>query len=294
MGVLNSETLKAISVVFKDEFNKVFKEYKTKYEKVATVVHAKAISVNYAWLGDVPTMREWIGDREIKTLKDYEYIIKKKRYEATIGVDRDHILFDTLGVVKPRIQAMAAAAKSHYDELVFGLLEKNDNCYDGKPFFGEHQVGTKTYNNLYNLELNQENFLKVRGNMMSIKSDTGRNLNIKPNLLVVPPQLESKAIELLKADLINGSTNITKGMADILVAPELTDEQAWYLFDTTKPIKPLILQINKKITFTAMDRPDDESVFMRAEFRYGVDGEHNAGYGLWQLAAKSKPTSSES
>lgn len=292
MGVLNSETLKAISVVFKDEFNKVFKEYKTKYEKVATVVHAKAISVNYAWLGDVPTMREWIGDREIKTLKDYEYIIKKKRYEATIGVDRDHILFDTLGVVKPRIQTMAAVAKASYDELVFGLLEKNDKCYDGKPFFGNHKIESKTYNNLYNLELNQDNFLKVRANMMNIKSDTGRNLNIKPNLLVVPPQLESKAIELLKADLINGSTNITKGMADILVAPELTDENAWYLFDTTKPIKPLILQINKKITFTAMDRPDDESVFMRAEFRYGVDGEHNAGYGLWQLAAKSKPTSS--
>ena len=289
MGVLNSETLKAISIVFKDEFNKVFKEFKTNYDKVATVVYAKAISVNYSWLGDVPAMREWIGDREIKTLKNYEYIIKKKRYEATIGVDRDHIIFDTLGVVKPRIQSMAAAAKTHYDEIVFGLLETNGKCYDKKPFFGEHDVEGKKYNNLYNLELNQENFLKVRADMMSIKSEAGRNLGVKPNLLVVPPQLESKAIELLKADLINGSTNITKGMADILVVPQLTDDKSWYLLDTTKPIKPLILQINKKITFTAMDRPDDESVFMRAEFRYGVDGEHNAGYGLWQLAAKSTP-----
>ena len=293
MGVLNSETLKAISVVFKDEFNKTFKEYKTNYDQVATVVNAKAISVNYAWLGDVPTMREWVGDRVIKTLKDYEYVIKKKRYEATIGIDRDHILFDTLGVVKPRIQSMAAAAKTHYDELTFGLLESNGTCYDSSAFFGAHTIEDKDYNNLYDLELNQTNFLKVRADMMSIKSEAGRNLGVKPNLLVVPPQLESKAIELLKADLVDSSTNITKNMAEILVAPQLSDENSWYLLDTSKPIKPLILQINKKITFTAMDRPDDESVFMRAEFRYGVDGEHNAGYGLWQLAAKSTPAQSE-
>lgn len=293
MGILNSETLKAVSVVFKNEFNKVFEKYTTNYDEVATVIKANAISVNYAWLGDMPMMKEWIGDRDVKALKDYEYIIKKKRYEATIGVDRDHILFDTLGVVKPRIQSMASAAKTSYDDLSFGLLESNGNCYDSSPFFGEHTMNGKIYDNLYALELNQESFLKVRADMMSIKSEGGRNLGVKPNLLVVPPQLESKAIELLKADIVDSSTNITKGMAEILVVPQLTDETSWYLLDVSKPIKPLILQINKKITFTAMDRPDDESVFMRAEFRYGVDGEHNAGYGLWQLAAKSTPDSGQ-
>ena len=292
MAQLNSTTLKAISKAFKNEFNKVFNEYKTNYDKIATVIKAKAISVDYAWLGDIPQMREWIGDRELKDLKAYKYTITKKRYEATIEIDRDHIIYDTLGVVKPRIQSMAAAAKTHYDELVFGLLEKNDICYDGKKFFGEHTLGDKTYNNLFNLELTQENFLKVRSYLMSIKSESGRKLGITPNLLIVPPELEAKALEILKADQINGSSNITKGMAEILVSADLTDN-SWYLLDTTKPIKPLILQISKPITFTAMDKPDDESVFMRASFRYGVDGEHNAGYGLWQLIAKSTPSSSE-
>jgi phage major head subunit gpT-like protein len=39
-----------------------------------------------------------------------------------------------------------------------------------------------------------------------------------------------------------------------------------------------------------MDKPDDENVFMRKKFRYGVDDRKNVGYGLWQLAYGSKQT----
>ncbi|WP_273456387.1 Mu-like prophage major head subunit gpT family protein [Nevskia ramosa] len=62
----------------------------------------------------------------------------------------------------------------------------------------------------------------------------------------------------------------------------------WYLLDLSRSLKPFILQERKKAAFTAMDRPDDESVFVRKEFRYGIDGRWNAGYGLWQLAYASR------
>ena len=39
-----------------------------------------------------------------------------------------------------------------------------------------------------------------------------------------------------------------------------------------------------------MDKPDDENVFMRKKFRYGVDDRKNVGYGLWQLGYGSKQT----
>lgn len=64
----------------------------------------------------------------------------------------------------------------------------------------------------------------------------------------------------------------------------------WYLLDLSRPIKPIILQIRKNPQFIAMDRPDDEQVFMRKKFRYGVDDRKNVGYGLWQLAYGSKDT----
>jgi phage major head subunit gpT-like protein len=60
--------------------------------------------------------------------------------------------------------------------------------------------------------------------------------------------------------------------------------------DLSKPVKPMILQMRKRPEFVAMDRPDDENVFMRKKFRYGVDDRKNVGFGLWQLAFGSKDT----
>ena len=64
-------------------------------------------------------------------------------------------------------------------------------------------------------------------------------------------------------------------------------ETAWYLLDTSRALKPLIFQQRKAMKFTAMTKDDDEAVFMRNEFRYGVDGRCNAGFGFWQMASMS-------
>lgn len=64
----------------------------------------------------------------------------------------------------------------------------------------------------------------------------------------------------------------------------------WFLIDTTRAVKPLIWQTRKPYNFVAMDKEDDEGVFTRREFRYGVDTRVAAAYGLWQLAYGSKQT----
>jgi phage major head subunit gpT-like protein len=65
---------------------------------------------------------------------------------------------------------------------------------------------------------------------------------------------------------------------------------AWYLLDTTRAIRPLIIQRRSTPQLVRQDRPDDENYFMRKKFRYGVDYRGAAGYGLWQLAYGSKNT----
>ena len=62
----------------------------------------------------------------------------------------------------------------------------------------------------------------------------------------------------------------------------------WYLFDMTRAVKPIIYQEEKPFRMVSMDAPTDEVVFSRDEFRYGVDGRCNAGYGLWQYAFASQ------
>jgi phage major head subunit gpT-like protein len=65
------------------------------------------------------------------------------------------------------------------------------------------------------------------------------------------------------------------------------DSPSWILLDTTKVVKPFILQIRKNYKFISLDKDEDEHVFNRGEYVYGVEARLNAGFGLWQLAYAS-------
>jgi len=62
----------------------------------------------------------------------------------------------------------------------------------------------------------------------------------------------------------------------------------WFLLDVSRALKPLIFQSRREVEFVAKDRPDDEHVFMKKKYIYGVDRRDNAGFGLWQLAYGSR------
>lgn len=64
----------------------------------------------------------------------------------------------------------------------------------------------------------------------------------------------------------------------------------WFLMDTSRALKPLIFQSRREPKFVSMDKDNDEPVFMRKKFIYGVDRRDNAGFGMWQLAYGSKDT----
>jgi phage major head subunit gpT-like protein len=65
----------------------------------------------------------------------------------------------------------------------------------------------------------------------------------------------------------------------------------WFLLDTSRFIKPIIFQTRKPFdNIIRRDREEDENVFNRKEFIYGVDGRGNVGYGFWQLAYGSRET----
>lgn len=65
---------------------------------------------------------------------------------------------------------------------------------------------------------------------------------------------------------------------------------AWYLLDTSKAIKPFIVQKRRDYAFVAKTDVRDDNVFNGNEFVWGADGRLNVGFGLWQLAYKSQQT----
>lgn len=63
----------------------------------------------------------------------------------------------------------------------------------------------------------------------------------------------------------------------------------WFLFDTARPLKPLIFQNRRDYRLQQKTDPaTSDKVFMTDEFLYGVDARVAAGFGFWQQAMGSK------
>lgn len=286
--VINGANLRAIYQGFNTIYNKAFAEAEPQYQRVATVVPSTTGEETYAWLGDIPGMREWIGDREIQNLTASDYTVKNKSFELTVGLPRDAVEDDKIGLYNPSIQMLGQSAAMHPDELVFGLLKKGytEKCYDGKAFFAEnHKIGKQDVSNKGKKKLSAESYAAARAGMMSITNSKGRPLRLIPDLLVVPPSLESVARKIIKADEIEGTTNTMKDTAEILVLPDLADQPTqWYLLCTKRPVKPLIYQQRQPAKFVAKTNETDDNVFFSRQFLYGADSRGNAGFGFWQMA----------
>ena len=291
--LLNASTIKALSQTVNASFLKAFNKTQAFYPKISMVVQSKTAKNIYPILENFVQMREWIGDRFLQNAKAYTYEITNKHYEATLAISRDDVEDDNVGVYAPLIAEIGRSAAKHPDTLVASLLAGGESAtiWDGQNFFDDaHPVGDLTFNNKFALTLTADNYATVRATMMAYKNAKGESLDINPNLLIVPPALEGAAREILKSNRVSGTDNIWQKSADFMVIRELTDTNRWYLLDTTRAVKPFIVQIRKKPEFVKLTKSTDENVFMHNELIYGVDYRGNAGYGLWQLAAMSNPS----
>ena len=96
------------------------------------------------------------------------------------------------------------------DEFVFGVRARV-NCG-----FGLWQLafGSKA-------ELTEENYFAARSAMMKYTGDRGQLLGVTPTHLVVSPDNELAARNILNADMISSSSNVWKGSAELIVSPFL-------------------------------------------------------------------------
>lgn len=222
---INRSTLNALYQNFRADFQRGFRsrEDVMAHLRIATLVPSMTAKNVYPWLGQSPKMREWIGDRHIKSVKAHKFEIENRKFELTQGVERDAIEDDTFAVYSPYFEEMGVSVAEWPSDVVFEVLKDGETAlgYDEQPFFSASH----------------------------------------------PHEKEGTV------------SNLQAGAAT-----------PWYVFDTTRSLKPLIWQLRKRPKLTRLDKDDDPNVFERDEFVYGVTSRGNAGFGMWQLAHKSKAT----
>lgn len=154
--VITPALLEAANKGFKTSFQRGFSGVTALYTSLCTVVPSSGAEETYGWLGDIPKMREWIGDRHIHGLQSHGYAIRNRKFELTVSVLRDDIEDDRLGLYAPRMELLGQSAAEHPDDLVFAELIPqawSKPCYDGQNFFDtDHPVGLEVKTTVSNVQ----------------------------------------------------------------------------------------------------------------------------------------------
>lgn len=304
--IVNRESLAALFTSLKTTFNNAFAAAPSTWQKIAMKVPSTTGQTDYAWLSKFPKMRRWIGEKNVKSLEAAKYTVTNEDWEATVEVDRNDIDDDNLGIYGPQAKMAGESAKQMPDEIVYEVVNGGftTKCYDGQYFFDtDHPVrqadgsiasvsnrGTKALS-VATQAAAMASFGAARTAMRKFKDDEGRPLNITPNILLVPPALEDVANLLMTTDrLEDGKPNPYKGTAEVVVDGRLSSDTAWFLLDTTKPVRPVIYQERKAPVFVQQTDPQADDVFNRRKYKFGAEARAAGGYGFWQLAYGSDGT----
>lgn len=261
----------------------------------------------YAWLGNLPTLREFLGERVVHDMSESKKTLKNKTWEMTIGVKRSAWEDDKVGMIRMKVDQMAEAYMEWLNEQAFrclgmGALTDATNPYgeafDDAAFFADaHTLGVSTIDNLDigGGKLAIATLQAAIGAMRAWKGDGGRWLNVNPTTLIVPPVLEWIARDLLTPAPGATAGQSMWGRLKLIVSPYMSDDTVlgdgsgnnycWWLTDSSKQAKPIIYQKRTELEFTQLTQESDIG-FMRDEWLFGVRVRCAFGYGAYWLAGK--------
>lgn len=280
---------------------------------------SNSASEKYAWLGNVPQMREWKGNRISKQLREYDYTIVNRLFEATLEVAVADLRRDKTGQLQKRIAELARRADTHWATLITELITNGTSatlgkCYDGAAFFSaahtEGDSGTQT-NLLTATEVTSLNVgtatAPTAAEMASAifdciayagtyKDDQGEPINEDATnwiLMAGNATIWGAAAKAISQNMVNsGGAAIDNVLKNVglniqpvfnarLTASSWTDK--FLLFRADAPVAPFIRQSETAMNVNALAEGSDYEFTNKAHL-YGLDVNRAAGYGLWQGA----------
>ena len=230
------------------------------------------------------------GELKHGGLKEATYKYSVDTFGKMLTIDRRDIVNDDLGVFEDTAASLGRSAMRSLSDLVYKVLLANAGS-----FFG---VGNGNYDEGAGTALGSGSLGTGVARMMAQRDDEHRDLDIRARTLLVPPELQRTAKELLQSDFIQRSANdlptgnALKNVVSLEVEPRLSNSQrftgtstkAWYLFGGPQdlPITVAFLQGRQSpvIEFFGLDAdPNVLAATWRVYFDYGCAlGDFRAAY----------------
>lgn len=273
---------------------------------VSMLFNSDQESETYAWLGQSPAMREWIGARQAKGLTESSITIANKKYESTLEIPVDWIRRDKTGQIDVRINELAGRANGHWASLLSTLIINAESavCYDGQYFFDTDHVeddsGVQSNKITYDAVTTtaptisefQSAVLLATQQLLGFKDNQGEpmNENAREFIIQIPVPFLAVAAAALGATVIAQTSNQIQALGSLggfnyrlAVNARLTWTTKFSLYRADGPTAAFIRQEEEKIKVAAIAE-GSELEFNNDVHRYGVKAIRNVGYGYWQRA----------
>ncbi len=301
-GDFGSDAYTRLNVWYRDAFNQA---PEPQWPQIATRFDSDTETEVYDFLGEIPSMREFLDERVVRALGANSWGLTNKKWETTIGVDRADMERNKLGHIRPRIQNLGFEAKRAVDRLLLkdvvnnlttGSFTSIDGKYTCSASHSWPGLTSSVYVNVHSagfhatsvdLTVLQNNLAYAEEQMAGFLDDQGNPLNDgAADTIICGPALRVPFMRLLTATDVNyggvGQSNVFKGAYTLVVNRWKTDRHGFELLNTGGTIKPFVFQEEVAPEFTALDNPaQDSAAFWRDHYFYGLYGRWNAGAPLW-------------
>lgn len=177
--------------------------------------------------GSFPDLKPWAEGAEVEygTLVSEGQTFRIGKFGRAIGLSFEAMINDDLRILDTAIRGAASKAFKLETSLVYGALLGNGKLSDGKSVFNA------TRGNLIGAALTVEGLSAARTALRIVKDADGEAMNLAPAILLVGPEMETAALQLvapITAITATGVNPFAGSNLKIVVDPAIVGDD-WYL-----------------------------------------------------------------
>ena len=246
MGIVNVENFgllldPGLRKIFMDEFGQPG-EVKDMLYGVET--STKAVEYDYG-IGGLSDLEEFQGTIQYGDFTgQYKTSYQHKEWCKGIKIERRLVDDDQYNVINKRPQAMALVTRRTREKHGANIF---NNAFNTTTFAGgdglalcasaHTHVGTATtQDNTSSSALSKTSLAAARLQMRGFMDETDNLINVMGDTLLVPPELEQTAFEIInsqtEAYTADNTANFWKGRYKVIVWDYLSDTNNWFLIDS--------------------------------------------------------------
>jgi len=258
MGNINDKTLQTLNEQLDAKWTAAFEAApQMDLDVLATQYTSTTASNHYAFMEAMGGWSEWNGARQFKDVASQQFEVRNKDYEMSLKMPKNQLEDDQVGMYVDLVPSMVQGWFKKQQSLIMSVLKDNPLAYDGVALFSNagRTYGDNTIDNYGTVALSAAEFLVAYVKMCSYLDAAGEPLAVKPDVLVVGPQLAKTASDILGNLYIgDGETSASQiqnyfnslGIR-LVISPYLIGSyhNYWYLADTTDIVKGVLLQIRE-------------------------------------------------